>query len=245
MEVSTGVEPRIGRAVVLGFKETRLGLWARELERSLATSRAEALEVLFWDRCPPVDVAVVDGLLAVVDPTLDGFLLIDASDFCEGVSEVVDLDLAEAGPLLGASGDWGAVSECAGGSWAVIFGCRFVWRVSGRPSAMIWAKFGFSVCSRWLAGVGEAMFCRLDSTFTELIFGPNIPGLSLRPLVFLNGEAGLDCRAPSTFTKLARTLDNCRAVPEVSDAAGDLPREGGEVIGLWPSNLASKLRTPG
>ena len=78
-----------------------------------------------------------------------------------------------------------------------------------------------------------------------MIFGPNMPGLSLRPLVFLKGEAGFDWMTPSTVTKLARTLDSCRAVPEESDAAGDRPRDGGEAMGLWPSNLASKLRTPG
>lgn len=78
--------------------------------------------------------------------------------------------------------------------------------------------------------------------------GPNIPGLSLRPLVFRNGEPGFDWIAPSTVTKLARTLDNGRVAedPGVSEGTGVLPREGGEVIGLSPlSNLASKLRTPG
>ena len=80
--------------------------------------------------------------------------------------------------------------------------------------------------------MGETIVCRPDSVSSEVIFGPNIPGLSLRPLVFLNGEAGLDCTTPSTVMKLARTLDNCRAVPEESDAAGDRPRDGGEATGL-------------
>lgn len=70
--------------------------------------------------------------------------------------------------------------------------------------------------------------------------------LSLRPLVFLKGEPELDCTTPSTVTKLARTRDSGRVEPGVSEQTGDRPREGGEVIGLWPfSNLASKLRTPG
>lgn len=70
--------------------------------------------------------------------------------------------------------------------------------------------------------------------------------LSLFPLVFLNGEAGLDCTTPSTVTKLARTLESGLVEPGVSEPTGDRPREGGEVIGLWLlSNLASKLRTPG
>ena len=50
---------------------------------------------------------------------------------------------------------------------------------------------------------------------------------------------------PSTVIKLARTLDSCRTVPDESDAVGDRPRGGGEAMGLWPSNLANKLRTPG
>ena len=46
-EVScAAAEPRVGRAVVLGSSETRLGLWARELARSLATSRAVGLELV-------------------------------------------------------------------------------------------------------------------------------------------------------------------------------------------------------
>ena len=46
-EVSCAVaEPRVGRVVVLGFSETRLGLWTRELARSLATSRAVGLELV-------------------------------------------------------------------------------------------------------------------------------------------------------------------------------------------------------
>lgn len=183
---STGVAPRTGRGAVLGFRETRLGLWARALDRSLATSRADGLEAPLWG----FDVEVLDGLFAVV-PTVDGFLLIDASGFCEGVSETVDLDL-EAGPVLGASCDWGAVSERAAGSWVVLFCWGFIAMVSGRPSAITWAKVAFWGCSTALAGVGDAMSCRLDSTSSELIFGPNIPGLSLRPLVFLKGEAGLD-----------------------------------------------------
>jgi hypothetical protein len=73
-----------------------------------------------------------------------------------------------------------------------------------------------------------------------------MPGLSLRPLVFLNGDPGLDPMAPSTVTKLARTLDSGLVEPGVSEPTGDRPRDGGEVIGLWLfSNLASRLRTPG
>lgn len=90
------------------------------------------------------------------------------------------------------------------------------------------------------------MFWRRDSISSALILGPKIPGLSLRPLVFLNGEPGLDWMAPSTVTKLARTLDSGLVDPGVSEPTGDRPRDGGEVIGLWLlSNLASRLRTPG
>jgi len=96
------------------------------------------------------------------------------------------------------------------------------------------------------AGVGEITFCRRASTSSALICGPKMPGLSLRPLVFLNGELGFDCITPSTVTKLARTLESCLVDPEVAEPTGDLPREGGEVMGLSPfSNLASRLRTPG
>lgn len=60
-----------------------------------------------------------------------------------------------------------------------------------------------------------------------------------------------DCAALSTATKLARTLESCLPVPEFSEPAGDLPRDGGEGVLLllfWLlllSNLASRLRTPG
>jgi hypothetical protein len=98
------------------------------------------------------------------------------------------------------------------------------------------------------SGVGEITFCRRASTSSWLILGPKIPGLSLRPLVFRNGEPEFDWIAPSTVTKLARTRESGR-VPEdpgVSEGTGVLPRDGGEVIGLSPvSNLASRLRTPG
>lgn len=51
---------------------------------------------------------------------------------------------------------------------------------------------------------------------------------------------------PSTVTKLARTLESCLVDPGVPELTGDLPRDGGEVMGLSPfSNLASRLRTPG
>lgn len=79
--------------------------------------------------------------------------------------------------------------------------------------------------------MGETIVCRLDSA-SELILGPNIAALSLCPLVFLKGEAGLDWMTPSTVTKLARTLESCRPVPEVSEEAGDRPRDGGEATGL-------------
>lgn len=50
----------------------------------------------------------------------------------------------------------------------------------------------------------------------------------------------------STAMKLARTLESGLPLPELSEPAGERPREGGEVLSfwLWFSNFASRLRTP-
>jgi hypothetical protein len=122
-----GAEPRVGRVVVLGFSETRLGLWAKELARSLATSRAVGLELVLWAAgFAPVEAAVVGAdLLAALraDPTEEGFFLIttDESDFCEGVSELVALVSVAVGSSVcfgGVFRDRVSVSMRAGSSLA-------------------------------------------------------------------------------------------------------------------------------
>lgn len=84
-------------------------------------------------------------------------------------------------------------------------------------------------------------------------------GSSTSLLLSLEGLRGvspsLDFRKPpkgperptfSTAMKLARTLESGLPLPELSEPAGERPREGGEVLSfwLWFSNFASRLRTP-
>jgi hypothetical protein len=118
-----GVEPRVVRDVVLGFSETRLGLCARELARSLATSRAEGLEfVLLGADLEAEGAAVTLDLLGTLraEPTEEGFFLTvpEESDFCERLSELADLDSAgtASGFVGGVSRVFGAVSVRVAGS---------------------------------------------------------------------------------------------------------------------------------
>jgi hypothetical protein len=122
-----GVGPRVERVVVFGFSETRLGLWARELARSLATSRAEGLELVLLGPDLAVEDAVVTlGLLGTLraEPTEEGFFFTvpDESDFCERLSELADLVPAGTASFFfgGVSRAFGAVSvRVAGSSLAV------------------------------------------------------------------------------------------------------------------------------
>jgi hypothetical protein len=115
-----GVEPRVDRAIGLGFSETRLGLWANELERSLATSRADGLALVLLGMDLVVEgAAAALCLLATLraEPTEEGFFP-DESDFCERLSEFADLGPAETASAFfgGVSRVFGALSVCGAGS---------------------------------------------------------------------------------------------------------------------------------
>ena len=145
------MEPRVDRVVVLGFSETRLGLWAKEVARSLATSRAEGLELVLLGADLVVEGAVVVlGLLATLraEPIEEGFFLTvpDESDFCERLSELADLGSAEtASVFFAVSRAFGAVSVRGAGSPLVASSDSPFVSVtcSGRPSAIICARVAF------------------------------------------------------------------------------------------------------
>lgn len=234
------------------------------MARSLANSRAEvgfavALAVGF----AVVDVAAEAGLFGAVvfvAWTVDGFLV---TVFGAGFSGCAAWLEVAAGTDVDAAGS--SFFEDADSTEDVLTtrdeGCSLALTFPSRLKAAVPSWIPLTVWSMMLAwplllfpsGVGEITFCRRASTSSWLIFGPKIPGLSLRPLVFRNGEPGFDWMAPSTVTKLARTRESGRVAedpgaedPGVSEGTGVLPRDGGEVIGLSPvSNLASRLRTPG
>lgn len=93
-----GMEPRGDRTFVLGFSETVLGLCARELARSLATSRGEGLEFVLVVDLRAKGAGVALGLLAVLRAELtgEGFLLVwRGLDLCERVLGLADFDSTE------------------------------------------------------------------------------------------------------------------------------------------------------
>lgn len=259
--------PRVVRAVVLvaGLREARLDLWAIVLDRSLASSRADVgFAVALVGDFEVVEVATEAGLfdeLVLVAWMFDGLLVtVFDAGFSEGSAGVEAVAGTGPGPCPGADvvgsscfagedpTDDVLTTRDAGCSLTLLFSSRFRAAVPCWIPLTVWSMILVWPLSLWPPGVGEITFCRRASTSSWLILGPNIPGLSLRPLVFRNGEPGFDWMAPSTVTKLARTRDSGRVVedPGVSAGTGVLPREGGEVMGLSPfSNLASKLRTPG
>lgn len=139
-----GVAPRVDRVVVLGFNETRLGLCARALARSLATSRADGLGFVLVAGLAVEGAAVVFGLLATLraGPSEEGFFFAVAeSELCERVSDLSDFDPVETfvsvfsrdGSALGSVSVFVAVVVLRvwSGSPLISLSC------SGRPSAII------------------------------------------------------------------------------------------------------------
>lgn len=140
---------------VLGFSEAVLGLCARELARSLATSRAEGLECVVAVDLMAKGAGGDLGLLAVLRAELTGddFLLVSGGlDLCESTSGVADFDSTETSFAA-----FGRVSRsCGVVSMGVVdgpvTGCSdsplLLLTCSGRASANICPEFVFWGFSR-------------------------------------------------------------------------------------------------
>lgn len=112
--------------------------------------------------------------------------------FSGGAPDALDLGTLRAGSsFVAGAGSFGVVMVSV---FAAVFlgsvgtgaaGCS--WK-----SLADWLRLPVWVLLRSPPGVGDTTFCRRASTSSALICGPKIPGLSLRPLVFLNGEPEFD-----------------------------------------------------
>lgn len=110
----------------------------------------------------------------------------------------------------------------------------------------------FATCSTTLGEISGRSPCGEDPKLLPALASSDEPTLWTPQLVVLcRGRSAAakvvavgEWAAFSTAMKLARTFDNGRPEPELSEFTGDRPRDGGEVALFWLlSNLARRLRT--
>lgn len=228
-----GIEARGGRVVGLDavFRAARLGLRAGSLAVAPAAGFAER-----------TGFAEFSGLVAMLLATVFGFT---GEGLGAGAGGAFSFGVAVA--VFAGAGVGGLFSFAVGEASLVtrIGDCSDLTGSSGFGEVL-----ALEVASMPLPGGVDARGVFTGPSISselKLRMRTGAAGLSLRVLALLRRlETGLDCTAPSTAIKLARTLDKGLVEPGVSEPTGDLPREGGEVVlACWVSNLASRLRTPG